>query len=432
MKSSNLIKLFSIAFTLFSLCDLSYAQESNQVVADTSDTLAIQQLPSEMIAAKKLKISGYVQAQYQKAESDGIESFAGGNFGTGIDNRFSIRRGRVKFVYDDQNAQAVLQIDISEKGVNFKDVYLKLTDPWLKTLALTGGIFVRPFGYETSYSSTLRESPERSRIFQTLFPGERDLGTMLSIQAPQSILRLNLGLFNGNGLGAETDKYKDFIGHLSATDIFSSHGLNIGAGVSYYNGGFAAATANLYSMKRVDGVQTFQRKNVNVGDRMKREYLGAEIQLCYHGSWGKTQIRTEYLTGTQPGFSNSSSNQSAAASGDAYARKFSGYYTYFIQDILKTPLQAVFKYDVYDPNTMVGGNNIGKAVTAGMPTGVADIKYATLGFGMNYQWNKNVRLMTYYDMVTNETSTLLGTSTPQNYSQDVKDNVFTFRLQYKF
>jgi hypothetical protein len=55
-----------------------------------------------MTAAKKLKISGYVQAQYQKAESDGIESFAGGNFGTGIDNRFSIRRGRVKFTFDNQ------------------------------------------------------------------------------------------------------------------------------------------------------------------------------------------------------------------------------------------------------------------------------------------------------------------------------------------
>lgn len=429
MKLSDQIRFFSVTLTLFSLCIVSYAQESAHAVVDT---LAFQQLQSEMAAARKLKISGYVQAQFQKAESEGVESFAGGNFGTGIDNRFSIRSGRVKFTYDDRNAQAVLQIDITEKGVNFKDVYLKLTDPWLKTLALTGGIFVRPFGYETSYSSTLRESPEYSRIFQTLFPSKRDLGAMLTIQALQSFLRLDLGIFNGNGSGVETDKYKDFIGHLSATDILSCTGLNVGAGVSYYNGGFAAVSTNLYSMKSEDGVPFFQKKSVHVGDRMKREYLGAEIQLCYNGSWGKTQIRTEYLSGTQPGFSNSSSSQTAVASGDAYARKFSGYYTYLVQDILKTPLQAVVKYDVYDPNTMVGGKNIGKTVVGETATGIADIKYKTWGLGMNYQWNKNVRLMAYYDIVSNETSASLGSSASRDYSKDVKDNVFTFRLQYKF
>jgi len=416
----------------------------------------VEQLQADNTLAKKLKISGYVQVQYQKADTAGISSFAGGNFGTGIDNRISVRRGRLKFAYDNENAQAVVQFDITEKGLGIKDAYLTVLEPWMNTVSLTTGVFDRPFGYEISYSSSTRETPERSRVFQTLFPGERDLGARLTIQAPKTsvwnFLRLDLGLMNGNGPNVETDRFKDFVGHLSAMKATSNEKIKWGVGASYYNGGFATTTANTYSIQDNGGVKSYVAQTVQVGDRAKREYFGLDAQWSCDWALGVTQIRGEFLTGTQPATASGSSSLTAANTtavstanlttgavttsnqgADVYSRSFNGDYAYLIQNILETPLQAVVKYDVYDPNTKLAGDEIGAAVTTGKVAGSSDIKYSTLGLGLNYRWSSNVKVMAYYDIVRNETtSNIVKSSTLSDLSHDRKDNVFTLRLQYKF
>ena len=62
---------------------------------------------------------------------------------------------------------------------------------------------------------------------------------MLHLQAgknsPWHFLKLEAGLFAGNGIKEETDSRKDFIGHLSANKDISSD-LAIGAGFSYFHG----------------------------------------------------------------------------------------------------------------------------------------------------------------------------------------------------
>jgi len=91
------------------------------------------------------------------------------------------------------------------------------------------------------------------------------------------------------------------------------------------------------------------------------------------------------------------------------------------------------RYDVYDPNTAVSGNEIGQAVTGSVSTNDADVKYSTVGLGLNYRLTSNVKLMAYYDIVKNEkTSNIVNSSTLKDLSHDRKDNVFTFRMQYKF
>jgi len=424
-----------ILMSLFVVSSLgtTFAQEA------VENTLAsdVEQLQSDNLIAKRLKITGYVQVQYQKADTAGISSYAGGDFTSTVDNRIAVRRGRVKFAYDNENAQAVMQFDITEKGLGIKDAYLSLTDPWLNTISLTGGVFDRPFGYEISYSSSARETPERSRVFQTLFPGERDLGARLTFQAPKTsrwnFLKLDLGLMDGNGTNVETDSYKDFIGHLSATKSSRDEKLKWGIGASYYNGGYGAATTKSFSMKEVGGVQAFTESAITKGDKTNREYLGLDGQISYDWALGITQVRAEYLMGTQPGADKKTGSLTAAASGDVYNRKFNGYYAYFIQNILQTPLQAVVKYDVYDPNTAVSGNEIGQSATGAVATGAGDIKYSTIGLGLNYRWSSNVKFMAYYDIVKNETTSLIHTtSTLTDLSHDRKDNVFTFRVQYKF
>lgn len=445
---------FIIALAVMSSVALVQAQKNAEPIIYPD----MEQMQADNVLSKKLKISGYVQTQFQKADTAGIESFAGGNFSSGIDNRIAVRRGRVKFAYDNEFAQAVMQFDITEKGVGIKDAYLTVLEPWLNTFSLTGGVFDRPFGYEISYSSSARETPERSRVFQTLFPGERDLGARLTIQAPKTsywnFLKLDLGLINGNGTNVETDNYKDFIGRFSITKVSSDERMKWGLGASYYQGGFAYQTTKLYTLKEMGAEKGFVAETVTKGDRTLREYLGLDGQFSYDWALGMTQVRAEFLMGTQPGIAGSSSSltglnveskmklqsdgstvKSANEGRDVYSRSFKGYYAYFIQNILETPLQAVVKYDVYDPNTMVAGNEIGSAVTTPgvIKTGSADALYSTLGIGLNYRWSSNVKFMAYYDIVTNETtSNLVDASTLKDLSKDRKDNVFTFRVQYKF
>lgn len=460
-------------------------------------TRSVSAIQSTLDVINRVKISGYIQSQFQVADSAGINSFAGGNFGSGVDKRFMLRRGRVKFQYDApandkgfSTSQYVFQIDVSEKGLTIKDLYAKFTDPWSGWFSLTAGMQNRPFGYEIGYSSSLRESPERGRMSQTIFPNERDLGAMVTIQGQKTSdwnwLKLEAGMFNGTGgpsAGANTsdfDKFKDFITHLSMTRNNLSQTIKYGLGVSYYDGGFRQDQSNLYK-SGVDsaGVKGFVidinkttiHPDISARTEVKRNYIGVDGQFSIDWKAGITTIRAEYIQGTQPGTSGSSVSPASAptdaavttytstssstsvttidslgnahtstttttttkastssAASDLYKRKFNGAYFYFLQNIGQTPLQAILKYDWYDPNTDVQGDEIGKAVKAGTKSlNATDLKYTTLGVGLAYRWDANVKLTAYYDMVKNETSKNLA-----GYSQDLKDNVFTLRVQVKF
>lgn len=374
----------------------------------------------------KLKVSGYIQAQYQYGEEDASLSVGAGNENEDEGfHRVGIRRGRIKFAYEEGIASAVFQLDLTEKGIGFKDAYLNLKDPWMRSSALRAGIFDRPFGYEIAYSSSRRESPERSLVFRTLFPEERDLGAMLILQAPKSspfhLLKLEAGLFAGNGIKQETDSRKDFIGHLSVEKALSKTFV-FGAGMSYYYGGVYQGTENVYTT--TNGRFVLDSNADNVGEYAKREYIGFDGRMILNTIIGKTQLRGEYLTGTQPGLAGSSKspNASMRPSADTYIRNFQGGYTMLVQDLGKSPVALVLKYDWYDPNTKAAANQIGENGTT-----KTDISRSTWGIGALWNLSKFIRLQAYYDINLNEKSNKLA-----GYEGNVKDNAFTLRLQYKF
>lgn len=72
---------------------------------------------------------------------------------------------------------------------------------------------------------------------------------------------------------------------------------------------------------------------------------------------------------------------------------------------MDTKHSIVLKYDWYDPNTKVAGTKIGIAASK---AGKADIAYSTLGLGYMYRMNNNIRLTAYYDLVTNEKTSVKG------------------------
>jgi len=402
-----ILSLLLIFIPLFQLNAQTSEQDKEKDLEQRIETLE-----KESSFLKKFKLSGYIQAQYQHGQENASD-------------HFGIRRGRLKFMFNDDLLSAVFQIDLTEKGIDVKDAYLTVQEPWLNVFSLQAGVFNRPFGYEIAYSSSRRESPERAKVFKTLFPDERDLGLMLSLQAPESspwnILKLEAGLFAGNGINEETDSCKDFIGHLSVNKKLNNN-FSFGVGVSYYHGGVYQGTQNIYKVN--DKHFVLNDDVSNLGKYAKREYIGLDAQLTINSELGKSRLHAEYLTGKQPGTSNSSKspNASTLPEGDTYLRNFQGGYVMFVQEIAKSPFSLVLKYDCYDPNTDVSGNEVGKNNTSS-----ADLTTTAWGFGALWDIMDNLCLQAYYEINDNEkTNNIAG------YNKNRKDNVFTLRLQYKF
>ena len=405
-----MFKKTTLSVLLMAVMHCAYAQQTNL------DSLSgkINQLSSEVNNLKKVKFSGFIQAQWQKADTEGIRSFAGGNFEPNTDNRFSVRQGRLKMTYASNPVTAVLQINVTEKGILIRDAYGEFKFPGAaENLSFKAGIFMRPFGFELTNSSGSRESPERARVVQTIFPGERDLGAMLAYKLGP--VKIEGGLFNGNASSVDYDSKKDFIGRIYTTKEFEK--VKIGGGVNYYYGGVRQGTKRVYG----PGGGKFVLKDTltALGKHAKRQYTGVNLQISVASGIGTTTLRSEFITGKQPGTATSSESpkSSALPNQDTYIRSFNAGIFYFLQNIGKTGLQVVAKYDFYDPNSNASGGNL---ATEG------DLKYSTLGFGLNYYW-KNLTFMAYYDLVKNESS-----STLSKYKNDLDDNVFTLRTQFKF
>lgn len=393
-------------------------------------------------ALRKIKISGYLQTQFRYTDvinpAYTVGNFSGGSFPANAKNLFQVRRGRIKFNYDNTLTQFVIQADMINTGFTLKDAYLSVTDPWIRTFAIQAGVFDRPFGYEISFSSSNRETPERSRLFQTLFPGERDLGAKLIValqSGPFTNLRLDIGLFNGVGPNAnEVDNFKDLVGHLGYQIPFEEANAELDLGVSGYLGTVRSASKYIYAIADPGtGVKRFTvdstASNVSLG--VERTYVGFDAQLYLNVlPLGGTILRGEFVSGKQPGTLGSNASLQAAISGDVAKRSFNGYYAYLVQNV-GTRDQIVVKYDVLTPNTDVS--------TADFRTGTnltaADIAYKTLGLGYVHYLDDNVKVVLYYEFISNDQldpSLLAASSSLYPYTTNARDNVLTVRMQYKF
>lgn len=385
-----------------------------------------------------LRISGFIQPQFQVASTQGQGSFEGGDFPIHVNNRFSLRRGRLRFEYARFNklnqpvVQFVYQFDGTERGVFIRDFWGRVFENRWQLFSLSAGMFARPFGYEVNLGSPDRESPERGRVSQLLMKTERDLGMMLSFEPrksdhPLRYFKLDMGFFNGQGVTsvADYDSYKDFIARASLKPYKLSKRFFLSAGLSYLNGGFLQNTRYEYRVASAAGLKTFVADSSvsNINSKVPRKYAGADFQLKYKRKAGFTELRAEYWQGTQTATAGTTETPASLLNEPSYIRKFNGAFIYLLHNIFNAQHQLCIKYDWYDPNSRVKGTEIG---AAGARLNQADIKYSTLGLGYNYYINENLRLLLWYTMVKNESTLLTG------YTSDLKDNVFTCRLQFRF
>jgi hypothetical protein len=329
------------------------------------------------------------------------------------------------------------QIDATERGVVVRDMFLKLFETKRNIFSMTTGLFARPFGYEVNLSSSFRETPERGRMSQILMPSERDIGMMVSYEPQEkthklSHFKLDVGLFNGQGLSGTTDfdSHKDFISRLFIKPYLFNH-FEITGGLSFLWGGWKNGTKYVYESGKAsngDNIFVVDSSTKNLGKSSPRHYYGADAQIKLKHSWGETEWRAEYWFGTQPGTPGSTINPGTlpASNGNpvpTYIRHFDGVFLLFLQNIINPRHQLMIKYDWYDPNIKAKNGDIGKS---GTNLTVADIKYSTLGLGYAYHMNPQTKLILYYDVVRNEKTLFSG------FTSDIKDNILTCRIQFRF
>ncbi len=430
------------------LSGVAFADSNTDAQID-SLSKAISQINKTVTALSKIKVGGYIQTQFQLTDNDGMVnvngtnvvlpgktvpgSYSGGAFALGVHQRFLIRRGRVKVVYAGDMTEYALELDATQGGVTIKDLYVKVKEPWWKTASLTVGCMLRPFGFETQYSSSLRESPEPTRMNQTLIPGEHDLGAMVEI-APTSdqmkFLNIKFGAFNGTGnTASENDNSKDIVARVGGKFPMADKDMELDAGVSTLMGKVRNNSNLLYTLSSKSWVKDSSASHF--GSYEDRSVIGLDLEYYYKLPIGSGTVRGEYMTGKQGSTQNAYDFYNAAYGAAAvamYDRKVSGYYVNAIQDIGKQN-KFIVKYDMFDPNTDVSGSDIG---AAGTNLTYADIAYSTLAVGWMYLWDSNVKFLLYYEMPKNESVNSSAGGTLAAFKSDVKDNVLTLRAQYKF
>jgi hypothetical protein len=440
------MKKFRLTLVLLFITGIMLPQAllAQRYLADIDSSFFIKDTVRPVIKRfENLRITGYIQPQFQKAQSDGAPSYTGGNFSQFSSSRFMLRRARVKIDYvlpsKSRYPKALFsfQIDATERGVIVRDMFLKLFETKKNIFSLTTGLFARPFGYEVNLSSAFRETPERGRMSQILMPSERDIGLMVSYEPQErkhkfSHIKFDVGFFNGQGLSGTTDfdDHKDLISRLFIKP-YTIGKTELSGGLSYLRGGWKNGTKYVYrSGVTSGGDQAFiiDSSERNLGTSSPRHYYGADVQFKIHHGWGETEWRAEYWFGTQPGTSASTTNPGTLPNSNGqpvptYVRHFDGVFLLFLQNIINSRHQLLLKYDWYDPNIRVQDLAIGKS---GSNLTAADVKFSTLGIGYLYHLNPQTKLIFYYDFVKNEKTALSG------FQSDLKDNIFTCRIQFRF
>src|SRR6266576_331975 len=211
----KLVKAFLLFFIALNFSNETYSQ---RYLSDLDSSLLYLKdtVRPFLKRFENLQFAGYIQPQFQLADTEGAKSYSGGDFSAFSRSRFMLRRARVKLDYllttSDRYPKALFtfQVDATERGVNVRDMFMRLYETRGHNFSFTAGLSGRPFGYEVNLSSGYRETPERGRMSQILMPAERDIGAMITYEplrreAKNKYIKLDIGLFNGQGLSGTTD-----------------------------------------------------------------------------------------------------------------------------------------------------------------------------------------------------------------------------------
>lgn len=380
-----------------------------------------------------LKITGYVQAQYEFHQDSEDQLQQGGVLLN--QNRFLLRRTRLKLQREWQYGGVMIELDANTVkgpaiGLQHAEVSLAYRNPDQSPLVqLTLGLFDNPFGREVLESPRERPFMERSYASRAFFPAEPDLGARASGQA--SFFRYSVAVVNGQPLGDRTgfilqdpNAHKDVLGRVGV-DVTLESPVRIIGGVSVLNGkGFHAgtdATKNTLSWRDnvsedglvtlpelvgVPGVAAQPSKNFN------RWLLGVDLGTQITSKYGTTHLYGEFSLG-----SNMDRNTFVAdpTTTGVDAREM-GWYIALYQEF-KQGLLAGFRVDQYDPNADFADSRGGKLI----PLTQTITTYSPL---IGFQVAHKARLVGEWDIIRDSLARDVA-----GVPVDRKNNIVTIRLQ---
>lgn len=269
------------------------------------------ELPLE--AGKPLQLSGYTQVRYRNDDS--------------INDTFDIRRARLDLRGNfGSGFDYRLQADFAGSSAKLLDAGIGWRHD--DSLKLTAGQFKIPFSQENLVASPKLETINRSQVVEALVArgkdvignqNGRDIGVMASgsfaLFAKPGRLAYSVGLFNGAGINTtDTNERKDLVARLVVRPL---NGLSFGS--SFYTGRYTLSSAPT-------------KEDV-------RQRFGLEVAY----SKAPLLLKGEYIHGR-----------------DARIEK-SGWYALAGFFVVPDKLQAVVKYDTFDPNRYASRNETGLA-----------------------------------------------------------------------
>jgi len=333
--------------------------------AKASAEAALQKSP-KVAGSDGLTLAGFIQADmYVKQTSeDQLNTSSGAPLN---DNRFSIRRLRLRASTDQRYLAAIAEIDTNTtngpqaRPMNV-EVTAKLPGDQVPYIAGTVGIFKIPFGFEIGQADYDRLFAERSNMERALFPGEYDLGARIS--GGWRFVRYALAVQNGEPLGESTfpardpNAAKDVVGRLGIVSPLGG-GVNIQAGFSALAGkGLHKGTGPTkptvtWSDRNENGRMDPNELLVSPGSsglpslNFSRNALGADILVSARTSnFGNTTAYAEMTWAKNLDRALLVADPFGPLGRDLRER---GYYLALVQDLGKY-LQAGVRYDYYDPD----------------------------------------------------------------------------------
>jgi hypothetical protein len=392
-------------------------------------------------------LGAYVQGQYEQHENSSDQISQTGSYLN--QDRFLVRRGRLRFDAAYQWCELALEIDgntqstptVSPKRINASLVWRGR--PWngdlearsprsydVPLMRFTLGLTGIPFGFELADSPRDRVFLERSTASQSLFPGEQDLGALLT--GGVGFFRYSVAAMNGDPLGDSSSNpvgdpthAKDIIARLGF-DARAGAGerLAITGGVSaLYGTGFHAGTPA--TKPSVTWVDSNQNGVIDANELVGVPAMAAAPSQSF-ARWAfnvdlqarlRTPIGLSMLYGEITVASDLDRGLFIAdpVKNGVDLRELGGYVA-FVQEIARYGLVG-FRFDYYDPNADFLRSSGGQQ----LPVSQAISTYSPL---VGVQLPDRARLVFEYDVVRN----LLGIGSngvPTNLPEDH----FALRLQ---
>lgn len=392
----------------------------------------------ERFAQAGVTLSGYVQVQYGQSQLSQDQLLQGG---TPLNqDRFSVRRGRVRLKGRWKYARADFELDASTTRGPTASVRRASVGAVLPSreegapplLVLSAGLMEIPLGLELQQGQDEILFLERTQGSLALFPGPVDTG--LRLDGAYGPFRAQLAVMNGVPLddraggpsGIDPTRAPDLVGRLGV-DTQPLSALRVAGGVSFLRGrGFHAGSDATKSVLQwddgnADGV-------INAGElvavagrgalpsaKFDRWAVAADLALDLRTPAGSTRLYGELTLATNLDRALYVADPIAVGND---VRELS-WYVAALQDVTQWGFVGL-RYDVYDPNSDLVDSRRGQTIPA-------DASLTTIAPIAGARWPGYGRITFEYDFIRDKLARdVRGVPT------DLANDQWTLRVQGEF